>query len=122
MGFGGIFVLRGIVVVIRLCIMEMFRLQNFVTNPSIEQINLCRKQELLLIADHYKIIVSKQDLKRDIKNKLLQRLRELSVLPMSNTVEVESSGSVGAGDGAGQTAVPWMMRVSGAVELMVRRR
>lgn len=90
---------RAIVVFIcLLCIMEMFSLQNFVTNPSLEQINSSRKQDLLLIADHYKIVVSKQGLKRDIKSKLLQHLCELNVLPMSNTVDSESSGNVGAGD------------------------
>lgn len=90
---------RAIVVFICLLyIMEMFSLQNFVTNPSLEQINSSRKQDLLLIADHYKIVVSKQGLKRDIKSKLLQHLCELNVLPMSDTVDSESSGNVGAGD------------------------
>ncbi len=76
-------------------IMEVFSLQNFVILPSLEQINLCRKRDLLQIADHYQIAVSRQYLKKEIKSWVLQRLSELNVLPMSNVV---ASGNVSIGD------------------------
>ncbi len=106
-----------------LCIMEVFSLQTFIASPSLEQINLCRKQDLLLVADHYQIVVSKQALKSDIKSKLIQRLRETNVLPMSNTrvmmrlVEVSLLVTL-----QWHISVFWMMRISGVVELMLRRR
>lgn len=82
-----------------LCIMEVFSLQTFIASPSLEQINLCRKQDLLLVADHYQIVVSKQALKSDIKSKLIQRLRETNVLPMSNTRgDDEAGGGIVVGD------------------------
>ncbi len=74
--------------------MEVFNLQDFVTSPSVEQINLCRKQDLLQIADHFQIVVSKQSLKKEIKRILILRLNELQVLPTSNVGGVETSGDV----------------------------
>ncbi len=74
--------------------MEVFNLQDFVTSPSVEQINLCRKQDLLQIADHFQIVVSKQSLKKEIKRILILRLNELQVLPTSNVGGVETGGDV----------------------------
>lgn len=59
---------------------------------------MCRKQDLLQIADHYQIAVSRQALKKEIKSRVLQRLSELNVLPMSNVVEDVASGNVSMGD------------------------
>ncbi len=88
-----------VVLVCWLCIMEVFSLQTFIASPSLEQINLCRKQDLLLVADQYQIVVSKQALKSDIKSKLIQRLRETNVLPMSNTRgDDEAGGGIVVGD------------------------
>ncbi len=75
-------------------IMEVFNLQDFVTSPSIEQINLCSKQDLLQITDHFQIVVSKQSLKKEIKRILILRLNELQVLPTSNVGGVETGGDV----------------------------
>lgn len=73
--------------------MEVFSLQNFVILPSLE--HLCRKQDLLQIADHDQIAVSRQALKKEIKSRVLQRLSELNALPMSNVVV---SGNLSIGD------------------------
>lgn len=77
-----------------LLIMEVFKLQDFVTSPSVQQINSCRKQDLLQIADHFQIVVSKQSLKKEIKRILILRLNELQVLPMSNVGGGETGGDV----------------------------
>ncbi len=41
---------------------------------------MCRKQDLLQIADHYQTSVSRQALKKEIKSRVLQHLSELNVL------------------------------------------
>lgn len=49
-------------------IMTTFNWQAFVLNPSWEQIEKCRKDELVAIANHYQIAVGKQALKSEIKS------------------------------------------------------
>ncbi len=75
-----------------LFMMEVFNLQDFVICPSVEQINLCRKQDLFQIADHFQIAVSKKFLQQKIKRILILRLNELQVLPTSNVGVVETDG------------------------------
>lgn len=58
-----------------------FNLQSFLDNPSLEVIEKCRKDELLIIATHFKIHIPKQSLKKEIKAKVIDRLCELEVLP-----------------------------------------
>ncbi len=112
----------GTVMLIWLFIMEVFNLQDFVTSPSVEQINLCRKQDLLQIADHFQIVVSKQSLKKEIKRILILRLNELQVLPTSNVWGVLKPAEM-------LTWMVWFWRISvlgrrtsGVVELMLTRR
>lgn len=81
-----------------LFIMEMFNLQDFVIRPSVEQLNLCRKQDLLQIADHFQIVVSKQSLKKEIKRLLIRHLNELQVLPMSNVGDLDAGRDVNVDD------------------------
>ncbi|GAA6082053.1 uncharacterized protein LOC110439519 [Tachysurus ichikawai] len=68
--------------------MEKFNLENFITSPSLEQIELCRKQDLMQIADHFQIPLSKQSRKKELKRMLILRLKELQVLPTSNVEDV----------------------------------
>ncbi len=77
-----------------LLMMKVFNLQDFVICPSVEQINLCRKQDLFQIADHFQNVVNKQFLKEEIKQILILRLNELQVLPTSNVGVVETDGDV----------------------------
>ncbi|XP_043098834.1 uncharacterized protein LOC122347537 [Puntigrus tetrazona] len=60
--------------------MAEFALETFLKSPSLELIDKCRKDDLLCIAAHFKIVVTKQQLKRDIKSAVLQQLVELGVL------------------------------------------
>lgn len=60
--------------------MADFDLDTFVSAPTVEQLDRCRKDDLLRIAAHYQIAVSRQQLKREIKSTVSQRLGELGVL------------------------------------------
>lgn len=59
--------------------------QNFIENPSFEVFERCRKDELIVIADHFRISVRQQLLKREIKDFLLHRLVEMDILVLSET-------------------------------------
>lgn len=73
--------------------MALFDLQAFIKNPTIGQINKCRKDDLFAIAAHYKISVVRQALKKEIKHTVLQGLFELNVLLMSgDAVDEEADG------------------------------
>ncbi|XP_067230426.1 uncharacterized protein [Chanodichthys erythropterus] len=73
--------------------MADFDLDNFVKTPSVEQLNKCRKDDLLCIAAHFKIAVTKQQLKRDIKSIIVQRLVELGVLVLPAGADEDSLSS-----------------------------
>lgn len=64
---------------VTLVVMALFDLQSFVEHPSLEQFDQCRKDDLLKIADHYKIVVVRQALKKDIKNAIFERLVEINI-------------------------------------------
>ncbi len=59
-----------------------FNLQSFVDNPSLEVIEKCRKDELLMIANRFQITIPKQSLKRKIKAELIDRLSEFGFLSL----------------------------------------
>lgn len=56
-------------------------------NPSFEAFERCRKDELIVIADHFRISVGQQLLKREIKDFLLHRLVEMDILVLSEAEE-----------------------------------
>lgn len=60
--------------------MADFDLEAFISAPTLGQLDKCRKDDLIRIAAHYQISVLKQQLKREIKNIVLQKLVELGVL------------------------------------------
>lgn len=60
--------------------MAAFDLQAFVALPSLDIIEKCRKDDLLLIATHYEVQVSRQTIKKDVRIKVVEKLRELGVL------------------------------------------
>lgn len=68
-----------------------FVLQDFVNNPSVAQLELCRKDYLFLIANHYGVRVSKSLLKRELKALVLAGLAEQAVLdlPVQHSLEAE---------------------------------
>lgn len=57
-------------------------MKQIVAHPTWEQIDNCRKDELRIIADNFKISVSKQLLKKELKAQLVGKLVELRVLDM----------------------------------------
>lgn len=68
----------------------MLDLQDFVDHPSHLKVDLCHKDDLLLLATHFGNSVSKHSLKREIKNHVVWKLIQIAVLgePMyaDNTV------------------------------------
>ncbi len=74
----------------------------FLNKPSLEQLESCKKDDLLMVASHYQIVVGKQSRKAEIRSVVYNRLVELDVLGLPakdgaavGSVEV-SSASVGS--------------------------
>lgn len=53
-----------------------------IENPSLELIEKCRKDDLVVIAEHYQISVNRQSLKREIKTAVLNGLVEQKVFSL----------------------------------------
>lgn len=70
--------------------MADFDLNSFVSSPTIEQLDNCRKDHLIRVAEHFKIKVNKQQLKREIKSVVVKGLVELGVLVLADEVEQDS--------------------------------
>ena len=61
-----------------------FKLENFIAAPSMEQLNLAKKTDLLNIADHYALTSVKPSmLKHEIKNILIKCLVDEEILDPS---------------------------------------
>lgn len=60
----------------------MFSVEKFLENPSLEELDGCRKDDLLMIASHFQISVKKQSLKNEIKSVVYSRLVEMNVLTL----------------------------------------
>ncbi len=73
--------------------MAGFDLEAFISAPNLEQLDKCRKDDLISIAAHFQIYVLKQQLKREIKNIVLQKLVELGVLVLPEVIEDGSLAS-----------------------------
>ncbi len=70
----------------------MFSLEEFVKIPSLEQLNLCRKQDLFAIADHFSLTINRQNHKAELKSRIIDQLVELNVLLTSRVVMDETAG------------------------------
>lgn len=94
--------------------MADFDLDTFVSAPTVEQLNKSRKDDLLRIAAHYQIAVSRQRLKREIKYTVSQKLVELGVLVLPAVVEgvggrpgeAERGGMAEVEDSGAKAALP----------------
>lgn len=78
--------------------MADFDLDTFVGSPSVEKLCECRKEDLLCIAAHYKIAVSKQLRKSEIRSAVSSGLVQLGVLTLSagvGEVTAEADGRSG---------------------------
>lgn len=74
----------------------IFVLQEFIDSPSLDKIEMCRKDDLLCIAAHYDINVQKYGVKKDIKDKVIEKLIELNILvPVDLTVTDPHGESAG---------------------------
>lgn len=60
--------------------------RRFIENPTLDLFEKCRKDDLLAIAEHFQISVSRQSLKRTIKTVVLDGLSELNVLTLAESV------------------------------------
>lgn len=92
-----------------------FNLQDFVKSPSFDKVNECRREDLLVIAAHFKICVRKSGSKEVIKNKLLEGLMDLKVMsvpsqsmagPAANDVPSTAAGVSSFPEGTGEGAAP----------------
>ncbi|XP_043962798.1 uncharacterized protein LOC122825436 isoform X2 [Gambusia affinis] len=66
-----------------------FSLEDFVQAPSHEQLELCRKDDLLCLAEHFDISVKKHFSKAEIKNIVVQKLVEIKVLGDPSKMDVD---------------------------------
>ncbi|XP_038137980.1 uncharacterized protein LOC119781550 [Cyprinodon tularosa] len=66
-----------------------FSLEEFVQAPSHEQLELCRKDDLLCLAEHFDISVKKHFSKAEIKNIVVQKLIEIKVLADSSKMDID---------------------------------
>lgn len=92
--------------------MSLFSLEVFLANPTIEQIDRCRKDDLILIANHFSITLSKQLLKRELKALIVGELAEQDILvlpaqsgPAVLTPSEGAAGQPGVGDFLGASAI-----------------
>lgn len=91
--------------------MTVFSMEEFVANPTLSQLDECRKIDLRLIAEYYSISVSTSLVKRELKAAPLNGLVERGVFNLP--APVESPGSVAGamaaaspGEGYSDTAEP----------------
>lgn len=62
-----------------------FNLDEFVSAPTLEVLHQCRKDDLLLVAEHYKIGVSKQARKATVKTQICDALVERCIFTPIHT-------------------------------------
>lgn len=83
--------------VVGLRVSMSFILQDFIDDPSSEKLDSCRKDDLLSIAAHFDVTVQKYGVKKDIKNKVREKLIELQVF--TDPVDLVQSGAEGLPEG-----------------------
>lgn len=73
-----------------------FKLEDFVRAPTVELVHKCTVEQLLSVAEHFKITVTKQAKKAVIKNEILQGLVQEGVFPASVLPKEQRLSSSGA--------------------------
>lgn len=71
--------------------MATFDLNAFIKQPSLVELETCRKDDLFLLAQHFEISVSKTSLKKDLKACLVAGLVGKGVLPAEVNVPEKSA-------------------------------
>ncbi len=79
---------------------KKFDLDNFATQPSVGQLDICRKDDLFLIADFYQIKVPRGAVKQEIKEVIYKHLVEYGVLSEESEAGVADQWPVSVGKGA----------------------
>ncbi len=77
-----------------------FELEKFAIQPTAEQLDICRKDDLFSIADLYQITVPRGAVKRVIKDVIYKHLVEHGVLPEVSEAGVADQLPVSVGEGA----------------------
>ena len=89
--------------------MATFELEEFIKEPSIIVFDLCRKADLLEIAEHFGVVVSRSLTKKEIKTAVWERLITIKVFrPQSPVPSLgdEPKSPVGAGISEGKAKAP----------------
>lgn len=85
-----------------------FDLIKFTLSPTLEEINRCRKKDLLVIADFYNITVARAAQKRVIKDELYKKLVEEGVFPepiLEQVVDTEIGTEAASSDSSSGSSV-----------------
>lgn len=85
-------------------VMSDFDLESFVSAPTVEQIDACRKDDLSKVAEYFQISVSRQQLKRDIRRVVEQHLMEREVLVVAGSSPGVNARSSVLGEGEASEA------------------
>ena len=75
--------------------MVVFDLSDFVAEPTISKFEDCRKDDLLILSDHYRIVVNETLSKRKIKDVVFDKLVGMGVLVVPATVGPEQANEAG---------------------------
>ncbi|XP_058643195.1 uncharacterized protein LOC131547005 [Onychostoma macrolepis] len=77
-----------------------FELEKFAIQPSVEQLDICRKDDLFSIAELYQIKVLRGAVKRELKEVIYKHLVENGVLPEVSEAGVADQLPISVGEGA----------------------
>ena len=91
----------GFIIIIILWLIMAFDLHRFLVAPSHGELELCRKADLLEVAGHFGLSLSRSLIKQEMRLALLTMLVELGVLePEPDIADGESRGTLDSGVGA----------------------
>ena len=68
-----------------------FNLHDFISNPSHESLEACRKDDLLSLAGHFNLSISRALLKSEIRKLVVKRLTEEGVLAATHVVDTTTA-------------------------------
>ena len=72
-----------------------FNLEEFISSPTVEEINTLRKTDLLTIAQHYKLGATSATTKAQVKQMILQYFVDEEIFPDSTIVSAEQGTMTG---------------------------
>lgn len=85
--------------------MATFDLNNFIDQPSVEELEVCCKNDLFLIAQHFEIPVVKTQRKAEIKACISDFLIDKCIFPVTETVVTQAAESLVDAEGSSQVRV-----------------